>query len=469
MKIIAIVVSLALSAATAAEQLGTSFTYQGTLQYQGQPASGTYDLQFDLFDAETGGFDVEAPVLLEGVQVENGVFTVELDYGPAAFVGDQLWIEVAIRDGSSTGEYTTLLPRQKLTAQPYALHAEMVAMGAVGIDEIDPLEVQARIGTGCTTGSLIRAIDGDGTVTCENDQDTTYAAGEGIVLSGNEFSIDNDTVQLRVLGSCAAGSTISSINANGSVSCKPDQDTQYTAGTGLVLDSNVLSIDDSYIQRPLAGYCVPGFSLRRVEANGAVTCQPVTTDASDLTSGTLNTSRYDAYDDLSVSGRLNNDADEDLLTRSQADDRYLSGTLSISGRLIFPVDGCTFEIINGGGYFETGSNCSARIPLQLPNDVKLNELKCAVYDESPVASEYINIRLFRTRVLSEDAFFDPIFTPPDSSGPTPFQVLSDNEPVSGREIVDNDVFAYELRFLFGTGPAAGSGVRVKGCTLTYSS
>ena len=38
-----------------AEPAGTSFTYQGDLQQLGQPATGTFDFQFELFDVDSEG------------------------------------------------------------------------------------------------------------------------------------------------------------------------------------------------------------------------------------------------------------------------------------------------------------------------------------------------------------------------------------------------------------------------------
>jgi hypothetical protein len=49
---------------------------------------------------------------------------------------------------------------------------------------------------------------------------------------------------------------------------------------------------------------------------------PPTTDASDLTTGTLNVARYNSYFDLSDAGILDNSSGTDILTRSQADSRY---------------------------------------------------------------------------------------------------------------------------------------------------
>ena len=62
---------------------GTAFTYQGQLQNNGSPASGTYNLTFSLFNVNTGGTAVAGPVTTNGVIVTNGLFTVMIDFGPA--------------------------------------------------------------------------------------------------------------------------------------------------------------------------------------------------------------------------------------------------------------------------------------------------------------------------------------------------------------------------------------------------
>ncbi|MCF6262963.1 MAG: hypothetical protein L3J24_05175 [Xanthomonadales bacterium] len=114
----------------------TSFTYQGELQVSNMPANGQYDLTFELFDADSGGLSVAGLVTLEDIIVTDGIFTTELDFGASAFAIGQLWMEISVRDGASIGGFQSLLPRQKLTATPYALHAEMVALDAIGSSEI---------------------------------------------------------------------------------------------------------------------------------------------------------------------------------------------------------------------------------------------------------------------------------------------------------------------------------------------
>ncbi|MBM4429963.1 MAG: hypothetical protein FJ026_06375 [Chloroflexi bacterium] len=106
--------------AAAAAPLGTSFTYQGRLLDAGQPASGSYDLQFKLYNAASAGTQLGSTVQKDDMAVTTGLFTVELDFGSGVFTGDARWLEIAVRPGSSTGAFTTVTPRLPLTAVPYA-------------------------------------------------------------------------------------------------------------------------------------------------------------------------------------------------------------------------------------------------------------------------------------------------------------------------------------------------------------
>lgn len=110
-------VALFLSAAISAQS--TEFTYQGRLLDSSLPPTANYDMQFRLWDSETGGggFGV---VTSTNVPVSRGIFTVVLDFGDL-FTGPERWIEISIRPAGGPDPYLTLAGRQRITSTPYAI------------------------------------------------------------------------------------------------------------------------------------------------------------------------------------------------------------------------------------------------------------------------------------------------------------------------------------------------------------
>ena len=105
--------------AAQASLLGTAFTYQGQLRTSSGPVNGACDMTFQLFDAATAGNAIGNAVS-KPVAVANGLFTVELDFGGAAFNGEARWVEVRVKCVGDAA-FTTLTPRQSITPAPYAL------------------------------------------------------------------------------------------------------------------------------------------------------------------------------------------------------------------------------------------------------------------------------------------------------------------------------------------------------------
>lgn len=104
----------------------TTFSYQGMLTTSSGAANGSYDLRFQLFTALTDGSQLGGTATINDKSVADGLFTVELDFGPV-FTGQPRYLEIAVRSGSSTGSYEVLTPRQTIQPAPYAMHAAHAA------------------------------------------------------------------------------------------------------------------------------------------------------------------------------------------------------------------------------------------------------------------------------------------------------------------------------------------------------
>lgn len=104
-------------AATAA--ITSTITYQGLLEQDGEPANGSFDFRFRLFDDLVAGSQL-GEQLASAIDVQDGHFTANLNFGADAFSGQAVWLEIAVRTAGG-GAYETLAPRQAVTAAPLAL------------------------------------------------------------------------------------------------------------------------------------------------------------------------------------------------------------------------------------------------------------------------------------------------------------------------------------------------------------
>jgi len=157
--------STLLSAAT----IGTSFTYQGYLEDDGNPASGLYDIEFRLFDAETGGAQIGGTQTEFGNLIQEGYLDVQLDFGAGVFIGEALWLEISVTP-TGEGDWVTLSPRTRITPAPFSMYSQST-------DSIDGLH-----------GSDLMEIvtydpDGDGKV-------EEAVAADFSLTSGNSDTVD---------------------------------------------------------------------------------------------------------------------------------------------------------------------------------------------------------------------------------------------------------------------------------------
>jgi hypothetical protein len=211
----ALLLSLSPGLGTAAP-VGSSFTYQGRLTDNGNPATGLYDLQAVLFDGPAAGTPLGTNTL-SSLSASNGLYLAALDFGSAAFNGDARWLELSVRTNGASA-WTLLSPRQPLTAVPYALRA--AAAGALTAPVPDT-QLSANIprldGANTFTGAV--AFNGPLTVATSNQianlnaqyvngkaaSDLVAKAGDsmtgpltlpanGLTVGGNQLALANGAV-----------------------------------------------------------------------------------------------------------------------------------------------------------------------------------------------------------------------------------------------------------------------------------
>ncbi len=335
--LLSLIILIALSLQLNAAPLGTQFTYQGELKVIPGgggivvPANAEFDFTFRLYDGLNGGSQVGTTIQLNEVEVNQGIFTVQLDFGMSPFSGEQLYLAVGVRNGSDVGAFTDLLPRQQMTATPYALHAEYVAVGTVGSLEVDAAEVQLRVVGVCAAGSFITAVNQDGSVVCGDDQDEQQLSLNGSMLSisnGNTVDIapvfdDNDATNELNTNVALNGTTLTVTDAGGDLSA--DLASIDTDDQTLSLNTNQLAISDGN-SVDLSAYAnddsnelntnvaLNGTTLTVTDAGGDLSADLASIDTDDQTLS-LNTNQLSISEGNSVDlGTFANDDSNELNT-----------------------------------------------------------------------------------------------------------------------------------------------------------
>lgn len=140
---------LAFGAAAAFPQT-TEFSHQGSLtDNNNAPANGSFDLEFRLFEAATGGTLIGV-LRRQNVTVTNGAFSVVLNFGE--FPPANRYLEIAVwQPGGS--EPTTLAPRVKLLSTPYSTQARNAENAANAANAINAENARNAINAQNSTNS----------------------------------------------------------------------------------------------------------------------------------------------------------------------------------------------------------------------------------------------------------------------------------------------------------------------------
>lgn len=155
-----ILIALAVSTACLSSQ-PAPFSYQGRLLENSSPATGVYNFGFRLFDQATGGVLLSDPVAKAGTTVNNGVFTVELDFGAEVLARSDLWLEITVtRPG---GALEVLSPRQKLLPSPRATHSLTAGAYAGAVSDTQLSTNVALLNASQTFAANLRFASASGT------------------------------------------------------------------------------------------------------------------------------------------------------------------------------------------------------------------------------------------------------------------------------------------------------------------
>jgi hypothetical protein len=111
--------------ATSPPPLATAFTYQGRLEADGEFVTGAADFRFSVWNAEEGGEPCGSTIEASDRVLDDGLFTILLDFGADCFPLEERWVQIAVRIDDEE-PFEILQPRQKLTPTPYALRVRQV-------------------------------------------------------------------------------------------------------------------------------------------------------------------------------------------------------------------------------------------------------------------------------------------------------------------------------------------------------
>lgn len=155
----------------------TAFTYQGKLTDNMAAASGAYQMQFAVWDSQSGGTQISTTWTNTNVIVTNGIFTSQMDFGETPFDGSIRYLEISVRKTSSD-PYMPLFPRQRITSSPYAIKA----LKATTADDVSPGSTNYIQNTSTQQASSNFNISGTGAASVF-DAGTQYSIGGSPMLS----------------------------------------------------------------------------------------------------------------------------------------------------------------------------------------------------------------------------------------------------------------------------------------------
>lgn len=237
-----------------AEAQTNEFTYQGSLNTGGTPATGNFDFEFLLFSALSGGTQQGSTITSSNVPVANGIFAVKLNFG-TQFPGATRFLEIRVRP-SGGGAFTPLAPRQQITSEPYAINSAQ--LGGVSASQYFTAN-SAAIGAATQFnlgGNRILAAPGAANMFVGANTGASYSSGVNNSYFGSSAGQNNAIGGENSFFGAFAGQ-LSTGNGNsffgsesGRATTSGSDDSFFGAGSG---DSNTTGTFNSFFGRSAGG------------------------------------------------------------------------------------------------------------------------------------------------------------------------------------------------------------------------
>src|ERR1017187_1716513 len=201
----------------------TQITYQGMIINQLSRGSNTDDFVFTLFDTNSGGSRIAGPITNTAVAVNsNGLFTTTMNFGTNYDYSQPAWLEISVRTNGG-GAFTTLTPRQRMTATPRSIYSQ-TAGTALSVSPTTIVQGQ----------SLSIGVNNSATGT-----QTTIAGGSNNVINANFGTISGG------IGNSVSSSSSTVGGGNGNTANGPNA--TVAGGTGnIAIGPNALVAGGSF-------------------------------------------------------------------------------------------------------------------------------------------------------------------------------------------------------------------------------
>ena len=347
-----------------------TFGYSGRIvNNSGVPIPGPVKLRFEVFYSGSPS-TILATIEVDNVALENGIYSVNLDFSNATYpstpqnlndIFEQLPAGESVQIKTSDLTNSLAFSAQSILPVPLAYRASMSNL-AKSVDDSSIGSAKIDLDGACADGQVIAkkgakfecitAGTGNGTVASVSVQNplTSSADAENPVIGfkydssffalngSNELEIKDSaitnskisgsidvsklnnslassfltadgtgTIAWRQLGGCSAGSSIRSLNSNGTVVCENDDGVNLTSGSGidpvsfgvgvinlnlannsgLIFSMGVLNTDSNILQMRVDGSCAAGEFAVSINSDGSLNCLAESTAPTGSAGGDL--------------------------------------------------------------------------------------------------------------------------------------------------------------------------------------